>query len=180
MSRERRVKNKINWEVKLNRDEIELGREVGKGRREENTKRRSRNNDTSERLSEYLDILGAWGEIGLMIMLGIEPKYKDMVLDYRQFAKKKHSIADVLHDVEVKAIDKEYLNLAVNVRGMTEDKHDRRFVLVYYCPETRVAKALGWAWGYEVLEAEVFSQSKTDFYRIKQKDLRSMRTFEVE
>lgn len=137
------------YNITLTKPLYELAKQIGLGRRNENTLRRTANNDTSPRVSLKDDQIGALGEIIVLTHLNLPISYNQMVIPWQQFGKVKHQIHDVL-SYEIKTIEKPNYNLICNCKGLTDSKLNSPHILVYIDLINKIGQIIGYAYGYEI------------------------------
>jgi len=134
---------------KITKAQYLLAKEVGRGRHEQNTLRREASGDKRARLSLETDQIGALGEICFANYIGENPTYNDLVLPWQEFNTKKHEIADVGDEWEVKTITDPRYNLVCEANGLYDSKLNRKYVLIYLDLSNKMYEVKGYIMGHQ-------------------------------
>lgn len=147
------------YTIQLTQTQDDKAVKAANHRHNTNTTRIKATQDNTLRVDLSEDIKGMRGEFVVRKFLNIKTSLSDLVVDWEQFQNNKHLIADINHNgilYEIKTIYSPRYNLICNVKALTEEKLSRPHILVYYNCKTLEGTLLGYAYGSQIKQCEVF------------------------
>lgn len=165
-----------NVKVTLTKEQVSNCIEIANRRFNSN---RKANNPTDIKTPVY-DIVGAKGELALVLMVGADEQefYDNAVINQKEFSKNKNNIFDVAGQYEVRASEYKTAHLIIKEEDV-RSKPMAKFILITIAKDGTCA-ACGWMFAYEAVKTKYSKKdSYTSFkqhYWVPQKDLRTMDT----